>query len=97
MTLLIVFTPKAKETFLLTGLLIKEKWGEVAANDFVERSRKVFNTISLQPYIFKSFMDLNVRKGFITKQTSFVYRVHSNQIEILFIWDNRQEPLVTFT
>ena len=41
MTLLIVFTPKAKETFLLTGLLIKEKWGEVAANDFVERSRKV--------------------------------------------------------
>jgi plasmid stabilization system protein ParE len=95
MSLKIVFTPKGKETFLLTVQFIKEIWGAFAANDFLKRSLKVFNTVSLQPYIFKAFLDLDVRKGFITKQTSFIYRVKSDQIEILFIWDNRQKP--TFT
>jgi plasmid stabilization system protein ParE len=84
MSLTIVFTPKGKETFLLTLQFIKENWGLSAANDFLKRSFKVFNTVSLQPYILKTYLDFEVRKGFITKQTSFIYRVTSNQIEILF-------------
>lgn len=93
MSLTIVFTPKAKETLLYTTLQIKNKWGLKSAKDFVKRSNQVFKSISLQPFIFKSFSDLDVRQGIITKQTSFLYRVSDDKIEILFIWDNRQEPL----
>lgn len=92
MRLEIVFTPKAKETFLYTTLQIKEKWGLKSANNFVARSHEVFKTISLQPFIFKTYSDMNIRKGLITKQTSFLYRVLDDKIEILVIWDNRQEP-----
>ena len=93
MSLDIVFTPKGKETFLYTTLQIKNKWGLKTANDFVSRSHEVFKNISLQPLIFKSYSDLDIRKGLITKHTSFLYRVLNDKIEILIIWDNRQEPI----
>ena len=34
-----------------------------------------------------------VRKAIITKQTSVLYKVNKTHIEILFFWDNRQEPV----
>ncbi len=75
MSLTVVFTPKAKQSFLYTTLQTKEKWGLKSATNFVKRSNQVFKSISIQPFIFKPFSDLDVRKGIITKQTSFLYRV----------------------
>jgi len=40
-----------------------------------------------------SLIEDSVRKGFISKQTSFFYEIHENEIIILFFWDNRQEPM----
>ena len=34
-----------------------------------------------------------VRKATITKQTSVLYQVSKTHIEILFFWDNRQDPV----
>lgn len=93
MKLQIIITPKAKDTFLATILLIKLKWGDNAAEKFVERTYSVLDTIAQQPFIFKAYRGNNVRKGFITKHTSVVYRVLNDRIEVLFFWDNRQEPV----
>ncbi len=35
----------------------------------------------------------DIRIGYISKQTSFFYKIQENEIIILFFWDNRQEPL----
>jgi len=94
MKLEIILTPKAKDTFLATILFIKLKWGNKSAEKFVEKTYAVMDTIAQQPYLFKAYQDNNVRKGLITKHTSVVYRVLHDRIEILFFWDNRQEPIV---
>ena len=94
MKLTVVLTPRAKETFIATILQIKHKWGDQSADKFVERAYEVLDTLAQQPYLFKTYQDENVRKAFITKQTSLVYRVTFDRIEVLFFWDNRQEPVL---
>ena len=94
MKLEIILTPKAKDTFLATILFIKLKWGEKSAEKFVEKTYEVLDTIAQQPYLFKAYQENNVRKGLITKQTSVIYRVFSDRIDILFFWDNRQDPVI---
>lgn len=94
MKLEIILTPKAKDTFLATILFIKLKWGEKSAEKFVERTYEVLDTIAQQPYLFKAYQENDLRKGLITKQTSVIYRVFSDRIDVLFFWDNRQDPVI---
>jgi len=77
----------------LTILQIEAKWGATIAGRFVKETNRVIDAISLQPYLFKSSLQENVRQAFISKQTSMFYEVHSAHITILFFWDNRQEPI----
>ena len=90
----IILTPRANETLLSLILFIQTKWGEKSVEKFVERAYKTLDTIASQPYIFKAYRETNVRKGFISKQTSVVYGINHNRIEVLFFWDNRQEPII---
>lgn len=53
----------------------------------------MIDSIALQPYVFQATQIEGVRKAVITKQTSVVYKVNSDFIEILFFWDNRQETV----
>ena len=56
---------------------------------------KVLTQISHQRYIFKaSSLAVNLRKGFISKQTSFFYEIHEDHIMVLYFWDNRQQPII---
>ena len=93
MKLEIILTPKAKDTFLATIIFIKLKWGDKSAEKFVNRTYQVLDTIAQQPYLFKAYQGNDVSKGLITKHTSLIYRVLHDRIEVLFLWDNRQEPV----
>jgi len=94
MSLEIVFTPKAKDSFLSIISLIRSNWGDNSAEKFVDKTYKTLHSISKQPYLFKAYLENDVRIGVITKQTSIVYRIFNDRIEILFFWDNRQEPAI---
>ena len=96
MSLEIILTPNAKDTLLSIVSFIQLKWGDRSAEKFIEKTYKVLDTISQQPYLFKAYEEKNVRKALITKQTSVVYRVLHDRIEVLFFWDNRQEPINEF-
>ncbi len=93
MKLEIIFTAKAKDSLLATILFIQGEWGYKSAEKFTLKVYKTLDTIAQQPLIFKAYQNANVRKGIITKQTSVIYRVLHDKIEVLFFWDNRQEPL----
>ena len=73
---------------------IKCKWSDKEVSAFVKKANRTFNTISNSPYIYQSTRYENVRRAVITKQTSVLYRVNSQHIEILFFWDNRQDPIL---
>lgn len=94
MSLAIVWSDEAQQTFDDTILQIEAKWGERSAEKFVKEANKVINSISFQPYLYKASLAENVRQAFISRQTSMFYEVHSNHIVILYFWDNRQEPML---
>ena len=94
MNLTVAWTDEAQETFELTVNQIENKWGINSAEKFVRNTHKIINTITTQPYLFKASYTQNIRKAFITEQTSMFYEVHSSYIAILFFLDNRQEPIL---
>ena len=95
MSLEIIFAPNAKSTLFSTISFIENYWGKSTSEKFKKRVDIVLQNISKQPYIFKAIsLDENVRQGFVTKQCSVFYQIHPNYIEVLFFWDNRQEPIL---
>ena len=95
MSLIVVFSIEAIETFEAIQSQIRERWGQSAVAKFERRTVKIVDTISKSPLIFQSIRENpNIRKGIINRNCSFFYEIRRNRIEVLFFWDNRQEPLL---
>ncbi len=95
MSLSIVFAPAARTGLVRITKFIKQRWGKNSSDKFKEQVDKTLNNVSQQPYMFKaSTLTHEIRKGIVSKQTSFFYKVHKDRIEILFFWDNRQQPII---
>jgi plasmid stabilization system protein ParE len=93
MSLEIFYTPRSKETLTSVYDFILGKFGQNSADKFLSKAEKIINLIAYQPFMFKaSEIDENVRIGLITKQCSLFYRITDASIDLLFFWDNRQEP-----
>ncbi len=76
----------------LLDYLISE-WGEQAKLNFLEELESSINKISSFPESSpKSTLLGGFYKCVVTKQTSFYYRINGDEIEILTITDNRQNP-----
>ncbi|MBC8053117.1 MAG: type II toxin-antitoxin system RelE/ParE family toxin [Sphingobacteriaceae bacterium] len=95
MSLPVVFSPSARKSFLSIIKNIQEKWGKKSSEKFKSLAVKTLKNLSLQPNMFKaSSLAHNIRRGIISKQTSFYYQIYPDKIEILFFVDNRHEPLI---
>lgn len=90
----IVFSSSALESFDAIKSQLQEQWGSKVVKDFEKRTLKVIDIISISPLIFQGIKNsAQIRKGFIHKNCSVFYQIKQDQIDILFFWDNRQEPL----
>ncbi|MFI5161819.1 MAG: type II toxin-antitoxin system RelE/ParE family toxin [Sphingobacteriales bacterium] len=95
MSLVILYTPRSKETLSSVHNFIQNKFGVISADKFAAKVEKTITLIAEHPFIFKaSTLDDSVRIGLINKQTSLFYRVTGTSIHLLFFWDNRQEPVL---
>jgi plasmid stabilization system protein ParE len=91
----IVLTQTAIETYEAIFEQIQSKWGDKIADKFEVKMFETLDHISRTPLMFKStFEKRTVRKGWINKNCSFFYEVNAFEIQILFFWDNRQDPLL---
>lgn len=62
-------------------------------NEFVEKLDSAIEIIKNQPEIFpESKKGKGLRKCVITKQTTLYYRYNSEQINVVTIFDTRQNP-----
>jgi plasmid stabilization system protein ParE len=97
MSLNLFYTPRAKETLVSVYNFIYNKFGARSADKFTAKAEKTIALIAQYPFMFKSTnIDEHVRIGFISKQTSLFYKVTDNSIQLLFFWDNRQEPIISY-
>lgn len=90
----IIFSETAIETFDSIRDQIYNRWGDRSVIDFEQRTLKVLELIEHSPFVFQSTpIYENVRKGFIHRNCSMFYEIRDQRIEILFFWDNRQDPI----
>lgn len=94
MTLPVIISETAYITFESICTQIHERLGAKALSDFKKNTIKTLELISNSPFLYKETeFDPNIRQGLIKKLSSVFYEVKSDRIEILFFWDNRQEPM----
>lgn len=68
-------------------------WTEKEVKKFLNILDKRIKLISLNPLIFPSKLkNKNIRRSVLSKQTSIFYRISETRIEVLSIFDSRQNP-----
>ena len=73
--------------------ILVEKWSIKVKNDFIKKLDKCIGIIKVFPYSFpESEKEKGLRKCVITKQTTLYYRFDSTTINVVTIFDNRQNP-----
>ncbi len=89
----IIWSPSAENDFGNILDYLDRNWGKKVASNFVDLSENLLNHISNNPRQFPIiYKRKKVRKCVITKHNSLFYRDGKTNIEILRIYDTRQDP-----
>ncbi|WP_090605732.1 type II toxin-antitoxin system RelE/ParE family toxin [Parapedobacter koreensis] len=90
----IEYTETYKETLSATVSIMERDWDEKYVNRFLDQLDDVVEKIRTHPYLFQAIpINPKYRRCVISKQTSLVYEVTDSKIILLYLFDNRQEPL----
>ncbi|QQL50489.1 type II toxin-antitoxin system RelE/ParE family toxin [Mucilaginibacter ginkgonis] len=93
MSLKIIYSDDAISTLNAIHDFIILRFGTRVADKFIDKAEKVVTLISENPMMFKSIhLGNEIRKGFITEQTSVFYKISETEILLMYFWENRQEP-----
>jgi plasmid stabilization system protein ParE len=89
----IIWSPSAEGDFGNILEYLNQKWGEKVACQFIEITSTILLKISLKPKMFPlSNKKMKIRRCVVTKHNSIYYRESVTQIQILRIYDTRQDP-----
>ncbi len=89
----IVWSSFAEEDFNIIIEYILKNWSNTTANQFIDLVDYIVKQISFQPKMYPIIHKrLKIRKCVLTQQNSLYYRESKELIEILRIYDNRQNP-----
>jgi plasmid stabilization system protein ParE len=92
-SLKIIWSPKAQKSYVRIADFILEKWSNKEVKKFNDIASDTILKIAKNPELFiASKQKKNIRKGFITKHTSLLYKIKPGTIELLYFWDNKQNP-----
>ena len=88
----VVWTDLAISSLRETNEFILEVWNQKVSDKFVESIDNQLDQLILNPNIGKNVTNTSFKKVIIHKHISLFYQLYSNQIKVLLIWDNRQNP-----
>jgi plasmid stabilization system protein ParE len=89
----VFLSPLAEKKIQLLLEYLEQEWSLRSRNEFLSKLTNKFDQISMQPEsCIKSKSFPNLYKCVVSKQTSFFYRIKSNEIEVITLIDNRQDP-----
>ncbi len=69
-----------------------DKWGVKETQQFIDEVTDILDTISKMPELFPLSDYRNIRKCVVRKQVSILYTVNDDKIELVRIWNNKQNP-----
>ncbi len=86
----IYWSPEAEESYLGTIRFILEKWPVEVAEDFEQLVEDLLNRLRQHKNLCPpSPKHKKFRKCVISEQTSLIYRIKANEIELVAFIDNR--------
>jgi plasmid stabilization system protein ParE len=72
---------------------LDEHWGESVRRRFQEQLNRFMENLSRFPGICPKMEEFpNLHRCVVTQQNSLVYRVNDDAIEVVTVFDNRQDP-----
>jgi plasmid stabilization system protein ParE len=72
---------------------LNENWDEKVVNQFIDLTEDILRQISINPRQFPViYKKEKIRKCVLTKHNSLFYRDSKSQVDILRIYDTRQDP-----
>lgn len=89
----IYLSPIAARKLELLLVYLETNWSKKARDKFLEKLLKAFQRVAEYPKSCPESQEFaNLFRCTVTRQTSFYYRIKANEIEIITITDNRQDP-----
>lgn len=89
----IEWSPRSKQDYMNLLDYLQNKWGEKTIRKFNDRLQSIIAVIAEKPEIYPtSGKKKQVRKCVISKQTSLYYQIKKEKIELITLFDNRQNP-----
>jgi plasmid stabilization system protein ParE len=93
MGLNVVLSPTAKQKLEELLIYLKNEWSEKIRQEFIEKlDSKIIQVSNYPTSCPTSDTFKNLYKCVVTKQTTFYYRIKTNEIEIATFFDTRQNP-----
>jgi len=68
-----------------------DEWGVKETQEFIDEVKEILETISKMPELFPMSDYRNIRKCVVRKQISILYTINDDRIELVRIWNNRQD------
>lgn len=88
----ISWSPLAEESYLKTLAQILEKWTIKEAEEFEEKVDSLIEKLKTQKYLCPtSGKQTDLRRCVIVPQTSLVYQIKNEVIELVAFFDNRSD------
>ncbi len=92
MSLVVKWSASSKAEYAELLQYLQDLYGVDAALKFMDKTDELVLQISTFPNSGRATEKERIRKSIITPQTSLLYEIYEDTIEILHFWDNRQDP-----
>ena len=93
MTKQIVWSPLAENDFANILAYLYENWDNKVTNHFIDLTENLIRQIAINPAQFPLIhKKRKIRKCVLTKHNTIFYRTGKTHVDILRIYDTRQDP-----
>lgn len=90
----IIWSPLSERDFESILGYLQHNWDDRVVQSFIEITDKLINQIAINPKLFPIIHEKKrIRKCVLTKHNTLFYRERKDHIDILRIYDTRQDPL----
>ena len=93
----VFLSPLAERKLLILLEYLIEEWGTNSKDKYLTKFKSAVKQISTHPKSCPESIEMKgIYKCVVNKQSSFLYRIKNNEIEIITLFDNRQDQSKIF-
>ena len=89
----VIISPLAQQDIENIISYLSQNWNQKVVDEFLMKLRLFYAIISIHPHLFSYYNKRkNIRKYALTKQNIVYYRSKKSVVEIITVFDGRQDP-----